>query len=130
MVEGSELRLSVPGLTTIIGPTCCGKSVLVKEMLLNKRDIFNVPIHSTIYVYAFWQKNYDDLRQSLGPEGISFVEGGGTEDLFAHPALVGRNDESPAAVLVFDDVLETLLRTRESLQIFTANLHHLNLCCE
>ncbi len=101
--------------------------MLIKKMLLENRHIFTQPLHKIYYVYSFWQNSYKELQIALG-NSIIFVEGF-RKTLFEDLHLLGRNEQSPSAAVVFDDILETLIQDRENLKIFTANCHHLNLCC-
>ncbi len=101
--------------------------MLIKKMLLENEHIFTKPLQQIYYVYSFWQNSYQDLKKSLG-ESITFIEGF-CKSIFANVQLLSRNENSPPAAIIFDDILETLIQDKENLKIFTTNCHHLNLCC-
>ncbi len=39
-----------------------------------------------------------------------------------------KNEKSPNAAIVFDDVLDMMLKDKDTLSIFSIFLHHMNLC--
>ena len=55
IVSSEELKFKSPSLTLMFGPTNCGKSFLITELLLNEKEVFASPIETFYYVYLFWQ---------------------------------------------------------------------------
>ncbi len=89
--------------------------------------VFTRQFEKIYYIYSFWQSTYQELKSSLG-DSISFVQGF-NKSTFEDLQLLNRNENSPPAAVIFDDIIETLIQDRDNLKIFTANSHHLNLCC-
>ena len=125
IISLQDLQIDTPCLVAIIGPSNCGKSVLIKNMLLSNDVVFKNKISKIYYIYSFWQNNYNILQEQLGDK-IMFIEGL-TESTFKDSGMVERNESSLPAILVMDDILETILSKKNYLSIFTANLHHWNL---
>ena len=54
-----------PFTCIISGPTMCGKTFLLKEILKNKDVLIKPPPQRIILCYKAWQPTYDDFKNSL-----------------------------------------------------------------
>ncbi len=95
-------------------------------MLTHKDEIFSDGLEKIYYIYSFWQQAYDELQKSLG-DLIIFVKGF-RKTVFEELNLLDQNENSPNAAIIFDDVLETMLKGKDTISIFSVFLHHMNLC--
>ncbi len=95
-------------------------------MLLNKDEIFSTKLEKIYFIYSFWQHIYEDLQRELG-DSIIFVKGF-RKTVFEELGLTERNKDSPGAAIIFEDVLEAMLKVKDTISIFSAFLHHMNLC--
>ena len=60
-----SLKLAGPLSILISGPSNCGKSTLVHEMLINKDEVFDPPPRNVVICYAHMQDMYADLQKNL-----------------------------------------------------------------
>ena len=83
-----------PFTMMIAGPTSCGKTVLLKQILENQ-IIKPVPVH-IVWYYKIWQPLYSEMISTV--PGISFVEG------LPNPDELIQNPEIPR-LFVLDDLM-------------------------
>ena len=103
-----------PFACQVSGPSKCGKTVLIKELLTHPDSPFN----KVIYHYSMWQPLYDEMRAAL--EGsIEFVKGLPTEP----PAF----DTSLSHCFIFDDLMHEVDKSPWASKLYTAGCHHQNL---
>ena len=62
---------------SIVGPTGCGKTQLVAEMLVSQRNVFKPPLDKFLYVYNHFQPKYESLSIRMMGEknSIQFYQG-------------------------------------------------------
>ena len=62
---------------SIVGPTGCGKTQLVAEMLVNQRNVFKPSFDKLLYFYNHFQPKYESLRIRMMGEknSIEFYQG-------------------------------------------------------
>ena len=107
---GMDPRLKHPFTGIIAGPTSCGKSTLVKDIIKNKAVMIHpVPTH-IVWFYGEWQPMYDTMP------GVEFVEG--------LPNLKVLDSKQPTLVII-DDLMSETDKTVTTL--FTKGSHHHNL---
>jgi hypothetical protein len=111
-------RLQSPYTMLIAGPTSCGKSYLVFNIIENIKQLVTPEVHDITYCYSQWQPGYKKMVEL----GVTFHKGMPTrEELFAE----GR-DTSKHSLLVIDDLLDVeyapLVR-----DLFIKGSHHLNM---
>ena len=46
----------------VCGPSCCGKTVFIKDLLQNIPSITKQNISKVIYVYKVWQQTFEDMK--------------------------------------------------------------------
>lgn len=95
----------------IVGPSGCGKTRLVFEMLQN--DIFKPKFDKIFFFYQNEQQVFKE-QQNLN---IEFIEGINFELIKNLP------NDGTNYLLIFDDSMEELLRSKEFLQCATAGRH-------
>ena len=104
-----------PFTMMIAGPTSCGKTVLLKQILEN-RIIKPVPVH-IVWYYKIWQPLYTEMMSTV--PGISFVEG------LPDPDELMQNPEIPR-LFVLDDLMAGGMENKEVSSMFTEGSHHHN----
>ncbi len=104
----------------IAGPTNCGKTVWVEKLLLN--DMFTQPVASVLYCYGAFQPFYRRMQENRLLEGrIALHEGLPSQE------EVETLGDGRFHVLVLDDLMESIVRSRDMQQLFTKFCHHLNI---
>jgi hypothetical protein len=61
----------LPRCFLIAGSSGCGKTQLVKNLILDSEHVFSPPPDRVVYVYSIFQPAYDELEKALG-ENIEF----------------------------------------------------------
>jgi len=96
------------------GPTGCGKSELMKQIILNIDEVMEPPPKRIVWYYAEYQSK---LNNDLASEGrVEFREG--------CPDMNDFNDNTPTLIII-DDLMSEC--GTEISQIFTKGSHHRNL---
>ena len=105
-------RLQHPFTMIIAGPTGCGKSFFVRDLLQYKREMFSTVPDKIIWFYGIYQPLYDEI-----PE-VTFVEGLPTN----YRSYLGAN-----TLFVIDDLMSECGSDKRLTHLFTKGSHHLNL---
>lgn len=102
------------------GPTGCGKTHLLKQILLSGASIAPKP-QRIIYLYNIWQPYYDELRARISPqpEFLKGIPDNLDEDTFLNPRV--RN------LLCIDDLAASCKTDTRINNLFTEGSHHRNL---
>lgn len=100
-----------PTTITISGCTGCGKTTLVKRML-SCPELFSTPPDRIIYCYGVWQKSFRSF-----PENVEFRKGLDIADL----------NEEQHTLMVFDDLMREITKSKDAEWIFTGGSHHQNI---
>jgi hypothetical protein len=95
------------------GPTGCGKTELMKNIILNAEEMISPSPHRIIWYYA---ESQPKLEHSLVPAGVEFREG--------LPELSEFDGKDPV-LLVVDDFMSEC--SSEITKLFTKGSHHRNL---
>ena len=104
-----ETHMKHPFTSIVAGPTSCGKSSWVAQLLQNQRKI--IPSPDKIYwCYGEWQSLYDTIT------GVEFVEG-----ILDIKSL----DKNTRTLLIIDDLMST--KDEALTKLFTKDSHHLNI---
>ena len=110
-VEKMDPRLRHPFTSIIAGPTACGKSTWVKNLITHQKDMIDpVPEH-VIWFYGEWQPLYDTLSGM-----VEFKEG--------LADLTTLNTKKRTLVIIDDLMTET---DKSVSNLFTKGSHHRNL---
>ena len=118
--ETEHLVFKHPFTMTVSGPTSCGKTFFVKQLLQNSRFI-QPTIQRIIWLYRRWQPLYDDIQKTVRPY-VEFIQGIPVDlekDSFIDPSV--RN------MIVLDDLMSTSAKDPRITDLFTEGSHHRNL---
>lgn len=110
-----DLRFCHPSNTLVCAPSGAGKTYLVKKIVENRTDLFDVTFDEVIWYYSEYQKIYDELACE---HRVKFVEGPPSLDHFP-------TGHGPKFVIV-DDFMDQI-KNPEFLKIAIKGSHHRNL---
>ena len=99
----------------VSGPTMCGKTFLIKEILKNKDVLIKPSPNRIIFCYKEWQSTYETFKKEI--EGIIFVDG------------IVKYDEINSNynnIIIFDDLMNEVIQSKDIMNIFTIGSHHKN----
>jgi hypothetical protein len=99
----------------IAGPTGVGKTFFTYKLL--KNNMFTEKVKSVLYCYGVHQNFYDEMEL----DNLSFYEGVPTLEM-----LQNLND-GDFHVVVMDDLMEEIVKSAESQNLFTKYCHHFHL---
>ena len=116
-----------PSTILIAGPTGCGKTQFLVQLLTASSATISPPPERIVWVYGEWQSAYEELQARLGPDRIAFATNCNMEELYNTLNPQVRN------LIVLDDQMEsdTVRRSSASAaslaKFFTQGSHHRNL---
>ena len=99
----------------IAGPTGSGKTVWVSKLLEN--NMFTEPVESILYCYGVYQTFFDKMNLP----NIKFHEG-----LPSHESVKKLNN-GKFHIIVLDDLMEEIVKSVETQNLFTKYCHHYNI---
>ena len=108
--------ISTPTTVMVVGPTGCSKTELVFRMLLSD-SVFRLAPTRIMYHYGAWQTKFMEVEAS--DSRFEFVEG-----LPAHNDLPRGTTHK---VMVIDDLMEEVSKSKTKMDIFTKHSHHRNM---
>ena len=103
----NPLLLQHPYAAQISGPSSCGKTWFVKELLCEPES----PFDKILYFYSIWQPLYEQM-----PANTQFVEGLPEE----RPPF----DQDKNTCFVFDDLSDKVSKCDWASQLYKAGCHH------
>ncbi len=103
-------KLQHPFTMVIAGPTGCGKSYFVRDLISEKQEMFSKVPDKVVWFYGIHQPLYDEI------ENVSFIEGLPT----AFKEFLGKH-----TLFVIDDLMGDM--DKRLTDLFTKGSHHLNL---
>lgn len=105
-------KLQHPFTMVVAGPTACGKSFFVRDLLKFKRKMFSIVPDQVIWFYGIHQSLYDEIPDVTFVEGLTskYRKYLGTHTLF-----------------IIDDLMSECGRDKKLTNLFTKDSHHLNL---
>lgn len=105
-------KLKHPFTAVISGPTGCGKSYFVRDLIKFKREMISPVPDRIIWFYGIYQPLYDEIANTEFIEGFppNFRDYLGTNTLF-----------------ILDDLMQECGSSKQVSQLFTKGSHHLNL---
>lgn len=106
-----DLRLKCPFSMIVCGPSNCGKTTWVTNLLRQQKEVFNVPSTDIIWFYRVWQESYEKNRDIIA----NFVQGMCTMEWL-------ENNAKPNSTIVIDDMASEA--TDDTAKIFTVGSHH------
>ena len=111
-------RLQSPFTMLIAGPTSCGKSFLVFNIIAQIKALVTPEVHSITYCYSQWQPIFKKMEEL----GVKFNKGMPTrEELFDE-----KRDTTKHSLLVIDDLLEPEYAPLAR-DLFIKGSHHMNM---
>ena len=110
-----DARLKSPFTALLAGPTGCGKTRLMFDLIRNRGKVCTKPPVEIVYCYGSWQEGFDEWR-----EVVTFHEG------FLDPGTAVPADGRPRWMVV-DDLLEEVTGKESLNNSFTKHSHHRNL---
>ena len=108
-----DVRFETPANFYICGQSQCGKSFLVRSMLLHRDELFNPVPSKIVYCYGEYQSAFDDLMQKI--PNISFVQGF-PENLYD---MLSTN-----SLVIVDDLMSQCSQNQSMSDLFTKGSHH------
>lgn len=94
------------------GPTGCGKSFFIRELLKFKREMFNIIPDKVVWFYGIYQSLYDEI-----PE-VTFVEGLPSN----YKDYLGEN-----TLFIIDDLMSECGSDKKLTNLFIRESHHLQI---
>ena len=112
-----DLRLKENFKLFLSGPSSCGKTSFVSELISNIDQFVKEPPRKDIFFYKEWQAKFTDMEQKLG---VHFIE---NNDMIIEQI----KEFNTPALVIFDDMLNST-NLKAVAQLFTVYGRHLNLC--
>ena len=99
----------------ISGPTGSGKTYWTHKLLTNK--MFTEPVASVLYCYGVYQECYNQMNipNLIFHEGLSSLE------------KVQSLHDGKFHIIVLDDLMEYIIKSVETQNLFTKYCHHYNI---
>lgn len=111
-----NLKFVAPFTAMLVGPTGSGKTNFMFKLLDSLSGICDEPISKIIYCYGAWQPAFETKEKN-----INF-----------HSGLVNVEelpDDKKHTVLIIDDLMTELSKSKEAVDLFTKHSHHKNISC-
>ena len=118
MVENAasnNFTFTHPFSMIVAGPSRCGKTYWVINLLLNAKERIKPIPEKIVYCYAHWQPKYDVLKKHI--DSVHWHEGMPTNSFL---------DEISNAILILDDLMAESVNDSALMGIFTERSHHKN----
>jgi len=104
----------------MVGPTCCGKTYLLRKILERGEEMINGAPQNILWCHGMHQPAHDEMLQTI--PNLSLLEGLPSD-------LESRIDPTQRNLVVIDDLMNELANDKRLTSIFTKGCHHLNLSC-
>lgn len=115
----SLLPFEWPCSVAVVGPTMSGKTYLTAKLLRSAKHLFTKTPVAILYAYGIHQDFFYTLEKEI-PE-LKFHEGIPEKSTLDELAATG------PAIVVLDDLMEELGRSKEMCNLMTRGVHHLGL---
>lgn len=109
--EPMDLRLKCPFSMIVCGPSNCGKTTWVVELLRKRKEVFNKESDNVIWFYKVWQDSYERNKDIVN----HFEQGMCTMEWL-------ETNAKPNTTIVIDDMASEA--TDDTAKIFTVGSHH------
>ncbi|WAR05156.1 YMD3-like protein [Mya arenaria] len=119
--EKKNVVFQHPFTMMISGPTSCGKTTMVKDMLQNHTSKIQPGIDRIVWLYKRWQPLYDKVHTSVLPR-VEFIKGIPNDledDEFFDPNVNN--------LLILDDLYSESGKDKRVTDLFTEGSHHRSL---
>lgn len=107
-----DLRLQHPFNAVVAGPTQCGKSTFVKNLLIHCEQVITPSIERVIWCYGEYQ---DSLKQL--PSKVELLDNLDVSNL----------TPGPTTLIIIDDMMCEVGKSQTVTQLFTRGTHHRNM---
>lgn len=121
MDQGFDGRLQHPFSLVVSGPSNCGKTFFVKNVIENASKAISHSVDNIVYIYSCWQPLYNQL---LKTRDINFVNG--LPESLCDDVLLPPDKNN---LLIIDDLMNDASNNIEVQNVFTKYVHHRNLSC-
>ena len=111
--ESYQFFLKNPAPVILAGPTGCGKSVKMLDLIRRRRDVGTHPPKEVIYCYGSWQPAFESVRDVTFHEGLI--------DFKALPS------DGEHRWLIIDDLMTDASGNTDVEDVFTKHSHHKNI---
>lgn len=105
-------QLITPFTAVIAGPTSCGKSYFVRDLIKYKREMFSTVPDKIVWFYGIYQPMYDEIS------GVNFIEG-----LPSHY----QDYLGTSTLFIIDDLMSECGSDKRLTNLFSRGSHHLNI---
>lgn len=113
------VQFTSPLCAIIAGPTGCGKTFFISQLLKYRDVMFTHEIKSVLYVYSVWQPLYDTIQKELGSI-VEFTSHIPSQDDISSFAP----DTETHRLIILDDQLPHLSTNKHFVEVFTTLCHH------
>ena len=110
-----------PFTANVSGPTSCGKTHFVKDLLQNCSTKISPTPQRIIWLYKRWQPLYDDIERTVYPK-VEFIQGiplDLDQDTFINPKT--------RHLIILDDLMTMASKDSRVDELFTEGSHHRNI---
>ncbi len=116
-----EPRAFLHPFTMIVsGPTACGKSSWVKNLLQHSTAMISPAPYKIILCYRRWQPMYAEMAKTI--PNLSFIQG--VPDNLHDETFI---DSRFPHLIIFDDLMKDATKSGEVCELYTEGAHHRNL---
>ena len=115
-VEKKHLQFKHPFNAIVSGPSQCGKTTFVRNLLKNHSNVINgikKDIITVAWAYGKWQPTYS---KSLRNVNFRYIEG-----------IPDEEDVKDCDIIVLDDLMSDIDKSQYILNLFVAGTHHDNI---
>lgn len=106
------ISLVIPGNMIIAGSTQSGKTTWITSLILSRDKTFSKPVSRVHYYYSEWQPIFNRLEMN----GVMFEQG--------PPNVDTMDNIEPYSIIVLDDLMSSLCKSKELMELFTVKSHH------
>jgi len=115
-MDEKHLQFKHPFTAMVAGPTGSGKTFLVRDILLNHKNVmYGMPKFKVLWAYGQWQSLY---TKKVDGVQIDYVEG--------LPDQSAIEEYSPSLIVV-NDLMTELANDKKMTNLFTKGSHHMNI---
>jgi hypothetical protein len=115
-----DLRFRTPFRLIISGPSQCGKSTFVRNLLADRYSLFDCPTDCVFYFYSTWQEIFDQFNNDNLV--TSFINHMPTEEEIVQLCANRKN----GSVVILDDLIFQLNSVVAKLFISLSHAHNIN----
>lgn len=124
MISSDHIEISStflhPFTSIISGPTGCGKTSLVKEILLNCTKMISPQPDVIIYCYSRFQPAFSQLQENFNNSTVLLIFKEGLP-------VLDELDSSKNTLVIIDDLMADVEKNKDMLKLFTVDSHHKNI---